>query len=77
MVEGAGLEALALHGGRIPRSRRLMVLTGTSPRQAVADGGGAGHEVPAVGVQSVERGAPYMIGAEGAEARSGKEDHGW
>lgn len=77
MVEGVGLEALGLHGGRIPRSRRLMALTGTSPRQAVADEEGAGHGVPAVGVGLVGRGAPCMVGVGGAEARSGKEDHGW
>ena len=77
VVEGVGLEALAPHGGLIRRSRRLMVSTDTFPQQAVADGGGAGQEAPAVGVQSVGRGALYMVGAGGAEARRGKGDHAW
>ena len=75
-MEGVGLEVLALHGGRIPRSRRLMVSTDTSPQRAVADGGEAGQEVPAVGVQLVGRGAQCTVGAEGVEARRGSEDRG-
>ncbi len=50
-MEEVGPEALVLHGGRIRRSRHLMVLTDISPPRAVADGGGAGHEAPTVGVQ--------------------------
>lgn len=50
VVEGIGLEALALHGGQIHRSLRLMVSTDTYHQRMVADGGEAGREAPAVGV---------------------------
>ena len=70
---GAGLEALALHGGRILRSHRPMVSTDTFPQQAVADEGEAGQEVRALGVQ-VGREARSMV--EGLEARRRKGGHG-
>lgn len=70
MAEGVDLEALALHGERIHRSRRLMVSTDTFPRRAAADGGEVGQEVRAVGAQST-------VAEEGAEARSVRGDHGW
>lgn len=77
MVEGVGPEAPALHGGRIRRSRRLMVLTGTFPQRAAADGGEAGQEVPAVGVQLVGREAQSVAGVEGAKAMKGRGDREW
>ena len=69
MVEGVGPEALALHGGQIPRSRRPMVSTDISPQRVVADGE-VGQEALAVGVRS-------MVEVEGAEARTGRGDREW
>lgn len=77
VVEGVGPGALTLHGGQIRRSRRPMVSTDTSPQRVVADGGEAGREALAVGVQLVELEVRYMVEAEGAEARTGREDRGW
>lgn len=76
-VEGVGLEALTPRGGQIRRSRRLMVSIDTYPQRAVADGGEAGREAPAVGVQLLGREARSMVEARGAEARRGREDRGW
>lgn len=50
VVEGIGLEALALHGGQTRRSRRPMASTDIYHRRVVADGGEAGLEARVVGV---------------------------
>lgn len=77
VVEGVDLGALTLRGGQIRRSLRLMVSTDTSPLRVVADGGEAGQEVPAVGVQLVGPEARSMVEADRLEARGGKGDRGW
>ena len=77
VAEGVDLEVLMLHGEQIRRSHLLMVSTVISPRRVVADGGEAGQEAPAVGVQLGGREARSMVEAEEAQARRGRGDHGW
>ena len=77
VVEGVGPEAPTLPGEQIPQSRRLMVSTDISPQRVVADGGEAGQEALAVGVQLVGLEVRSIVEVEGAKARIGRGDYGW